>query len=123
MRISDWSSDVCSSDLPRAGHTQPREFAGFFVPLPASSAPGAAKKASDNPSGARTIGQVQPADGHGYDARFRRQILRLGVLAPRRPVLLWRLGGRDRRARLSGARWAERGVGKGWVSAWRDEGG
>src|SRR3546814_5989168 len=28
MRISDWSSDVCSSDLPGAGHDQPRGDAG-----------------------------------------------------------------------------------------------
>src|SRR3546814_15030975 len=25
MRISDWSSDVCSSDLPSGGHDQPRQ--------------------------------------------------------------------------------------------------
>src|SRR3546814_13696977 len=28
MRISDWSSDVCSSDLPEATYEMAREFAG-----------------------------------------------------------------------------------------------
>src|SRR3546814_10568110 len=41
MRISDWSSDVCSSDLPldRAGRWERRgDRLRFAVPLPASTA-------------------------------------------------------------------------------------
>src|SRR3546814_16579387 len=30
MRISDWSSDVCSSDLTDAGHVEARPFPGDF---------------------------------------------------------------------------------------------
>src|SRR3546814_14753107 len=36
MRISDWSSDVCSSDLPDADLTRPRQ--GFVSPEPVESA-------------------------------------------------------------------------------------
>src|SRR3546814_7220812 len=55
MRISDWSSDVCSSDLPASGEV-PGKPAWDKTPQPASvEAPG--KPASDERSEARRVGK------------------------------------------------------------------
>src|SRR3546814_16131526 len=53
MRISDWSSDVCSSDLPRRGPAAEADGHGFFA-----RSPGADR--SDSQRFAIFIGQAKP---------------------------------------------------------------
>src|SRR3546814_13278969 len=63
MRISDWSSDVCSSDLP-APIPPPR-------PPPSSACPPAASPSAYGPSGGS---DDLPAPGHRPDAPRRRHL-------------------------------------------------
>src|SRR3546814_9255791 len=53
LRISDWSSDVCSSDLPRRGPAAEADGHGFFA-----RSPGADR--SDSQRFAIFIGQAKP---------------------------------------------------------------
>src|SRR3546814_2490145 len=58
MRISDWSSDVCSSDLP--GRLNPRPYAGFSM-LPFGSHRPAARLTGENPMALeRTLSIIKP---------------------------------------------------------------
>src|SRR3546814_20761386 len=76
MRISDWSSDVCSSDLARGGRGGARDRQSPFLPTRRSGRRGAADFAADGrgaaaaagPSAVRTV-----ARGIGGGALVRRR--------------------------------------------------
>src|SRR3546814_20532699 len=99
MRISDWSSDVCSSDLLRGG----RPTAALRQPGPASSAPhrGEPGVRRGRPDRAGGLGRLRDAgtDGPGALRLAHRRVLHD---RPDQPPL------RDRSE--------ERRAGKGWVS-------
>src|SRR3546814_2221335 len=97
MRISDWSSDVCSSDLYHIAGADRREL-GFAVaePMveePVGKAPGMIDRAGTDPALPNQILFIIDAQGCTGDLpRCRPE------LAPRR----WRLDGRQRVGRYSG---------------------
>src|SRR3546814_2099321 len=72
MRISDWSSDVCSSDLLRVGRAQPRAVDGDRRGAPFRDQP----RATPAPVGARgPVGQTpQPRLRGGIAYRARVQL-------------------------------------------------
>src|SRR3546814_16338884 len=109
MRISDWSSDVCSSDLPERHRTTPLwvpAFAGthasqakMIAPRPRALLQVHEHPAVDEQRGAGNIG------GHVGGAADDRPDQILGLAEPAE-------GG----ARIHGARTEGRRVGKGWGS-------
>src|SRR3546814_1602568 len=87
MRISDWSSDVCSSDLPRSGHGLPA-----VQSLPAYDGPrqlhtGADLGAQDAEGGGRQAGDEVPRACQ--DSRTGKQVPR--------PTLRWPARSEERR--------------------------
>src|SRR3546814_4310445 len=76
MRISDWSSDVCSSDLPRVDAR-----AGEIEPLGAAEA-----RADDGAVFAQTKGEAAAGGPRffGGDRRAEERVLRIVIVDPRR---------------------------------------
>src|SRR3546814_18387440 len=76
MRISDWSSDVCSSDLPRVDAR-----AGEIEPLGAAEA-----RADDGAVFAQTKGEAAAGGPRffGGDRRAEERVIRIEIVDPRR---------------------------------------
>src|SRR3546814_18019958 len=98
MRISDWSSDVCSADLGQVGHRL-HIVLGQFAEYDAAVEIEHVCGTEDDPGGAH---EGDPARGF-IDAREAEEFA-------------------DATAGPGQARSEERRVGKGWVSTWRSRG-
>src|SRR3546814_19713662 len=110
MRISDWSSDVCSSDLQRHG---------FDLRRDRTEAKAGAVRAGRDRTGERLL--VDVAEIHHPVAAVAQQMaewLQRGAAEDARDVVLDPLDACDRIERRS----ERRRVGKGWVSTWRSRG-
>src|SRR3546814_8360897 len=58
MRISDWSSDVCSSDLRLRSRREPHSLGGHYAPSDRQQTPACSKRATDG----YAFGVAYPAD-------------------------------------------------------------
>src|SRR3546814_14896066 len=126
MRISDWSSDVCSSDLVGSQIDWGLQF-GTIAPRPAFEAYAAGlreraayKRAKDIDNG--LIAEMQAAGRAASPSPETRQPSRLARRGGR-AVGQDRRGGPSRgRKPAAGQRWGELRVGKRAVSTWRPRG-
>src|SRR3546814_18051953 len=106
MRISDWSSDVCSSDLPRVDAR-----AGEIEPLGAADA-----RAENGTVFAQAKGEAAAGGPRlfGGDRRAEERVLRIEIVDPRRgdPIAAPRAAQRGGDGEAPPPRTEERRVGK-----------
>src|SRR3546814_8760107 len=96
MRISDWSSDVCSSDLRLRSRREPHSLGGHYAPSDRQQTPACSKRATDG----YAFGVAYPAD-----RSWRAHADRGSYCRHAGPRCLWLVGrGRGRSFRAGGYR-------------------
>src|SRR3546814_18733055 len=109
MRISDWSSDVCSSDLTFEGGEQ-----GWLIYR-------FTRRARDLLKDSEAYALLHRATVLAFDSKYALELYQIGALLYRRDVQIWRGDVATLRSKLGDTegRSEERSVGKECVRRWR----